>query len=186
MVLVAQGLDTKRSVNPATPTAAVESQPASAAALTQAAPAPSAPEDMKNWQYTSTTDEMTGRSSKIACTTSTNELDFDFPYNGGASGELCFRRKGKSLDAWLKVTKGQFACGIEDCVLKVKFDENPLQSYSAVESTSHTTGMLFFQSQGRLLTSALRGKQLKVQANYFEAGNKVLYFDVSGLDLKQL
>ena len=139
-----------------------------------------------NWSYHTSNDEMTGVQRKTACTTSTNELEFAFPYNGGSEGELCFRRRGKSLDAWVQVTKGQFICGVEDCVLHLKFDNGPIQGFSAVQSKTDETGFLFLEPASRLLTLASRAKQLRLQADYFQEGQKVLYFELSGLDIKQL
>ena len=142
--------------------------------------------DTDHWSYDDSTDEMTGKRNTFACTKSTNELQFSFPYSGGTSGELCFRKKGKSLNAYLRVSSGQFSCGIEDCSLKFKFDDGPIQSFSGAESSTHETGFLFVEPEQRLLNSVLKSKKLKIQADYYQEGRQVLLFDISGLDIKKL
>jgi hypothetical protein len=138
------------------------------------------------WSYDTSADEMTGASNRYACTKSTNELQFSFPYSGGATGRLCFRRKGKSLNAFVQMSSGQFNCGIESCGLKLKFDNGPIQSFSGDESSTHETGFLFIEPEQKLLSATLKAKQLKLQAEFFQEGRKVLNFDVAGLDAKRL
>lgn len=164
----------------ATTTAAAVSSPA----LTQ--PMADAATKRVNWIYSESTDEMTGTVNKTACTESTNELDFSFPYNGGSSGSLCFRRKGKALNAWIRVSKGQFVCGIEDCTLRLKFDEGAIQTYRGLESESQSTGLLFLQPEAKLLKASVGAKKLKLQAIYYQEGQQVLNFDLDGLDIKRI
>jgi hypothetical protein len=129
---------------------------------------------------------MTGVESKIACTTSTNELSFSFPYGGGSSGKLCFRRKGKSLDAWVSISAGQFLCGIESCALRLKFDDGGIKSFGAVESSTHESNILFLESEARLLAFVQKSKKLKLEAQYYQEGSQVLFFDLGGLDRAHL
>jgi len=139
----------------------------------------------QNWIYSSSTDGMTGQISKLACVKSSNELQFSSPYNGGAIGELCFRRKGHSLNAYVDISTGQFNSGIDEAGLKLKFDDGAIQRFSAEEATTHESGFLFISSEPQLLASTLKAKKLKLQAEYFEEGEQVSDFDVSGLDPKR-
>jgi hypothetical protein len=139
-----------------------------------------------NWIYSTHTDEMTNVESKVACTTSLNELAFNFPYGGGSSGKLCFRQKAKSLDAWVSISSGQFLCGIEDCSLKLKFDDGAVQRFHAVESSTHESNMLFIEPETRLLNAVKKAKQLKLQAEYYQEGSQVLTFNLSDLDASKL
>ena len=168
-------VNTKRStVNPITPSLDVKSPVAEKAASAD------------NWSYDSATDQMTGAVRHWACTVSTNELQFSFPYDGGATGTLCFIRKGKTLNATVQVSTGQFNCDIDDCALRFKFDNGAIQSFSAEESTTHETGVLFLNSEQRLLSDVVKAKELKVEAEYFEEGTQVLTFEVTGLNATRL
>ncbi len=48
------------------------------------------------------------------------------------------------------------------------------------------TGFLFIEPEQKLLSATLKAKQLKLQAEFFQEGRKVLNFDVAGLDAKRL
>ncbi len=149
----------------------------------EAAPGETGP---ANWVYMTTKDEMTAQAGVVACTSSTNELQFAFPYDGGSTGKLCFRREGKVLNAWLELTKGQFNCSIETCVLKCKFHDGQIQSFTGEESATHGTGFLFIEPERRLLTATAKARKLKIEEQYYQEGRQVLSFDVAGIDLKRL
>ncbi len=140
------------------------------------------PELHSNWNYSSSKDEMTEQLSSWYCAESTNTVEFDFPYSGGSSAELCLRRKGKKLDSYIKVSKGQFLCSIEGCTVQVKVDEKPISSYSAGESDSGRSDMLFIESASRLQTALSASKQLKLQANFYQAGRRTFTFDTAGYE----
>lgn len=169
------------SAGPATRTPFIAPTPATS---TSSVTTSSKPES--GWEYAASSDEMTGVVSKIACVDSENILFFQSPYDGGAKGTLCFRKKGKQLNAWLRVNTGQFECGFENCTFRLKFDEDPVQTFAAVEPESHDPKMLFIEPESRLLNSILKAKSVKVEAAFFEEGRRVLTFSVAGLDKSQI
>ncbi len=138
----------------------------------------------KNWSYSESKDEMTGEKSASPCSTSTNEHQFSFPYNGGSSGRLCLRNRGKRLDAYVVISSGQFLCGVEDCTLRLRFDDGPVTTFTAVESEDHRSDMFFIEPASRLAFSIKKAKQLKLEGKYYQEGRQVLQFDVAGLDWK--
>jgi hypothetical protein len=182
LLIGCRSYSTTTTTQPATGATAKPSVPAS---TMNTSSAPSATPE-SNWDYRSSEDEMTSVVSKIACVYSSNELSFDAPYDGGSKGSLCLRKKGKQLNAWVSISSGQFQCGIEDCILHLKFDNGSIQSFSAVEPESHESNMLFIEPESRLLVGLMKAKTLKLEATYFEEGRRVLAFEVSGLDKTKL
>ncbi len=180
-VLLASGPPSTGSPSAATPTA---TPPSTSAGAGHDGTVPNREPESENWKYDSSVDEMTGLTSRFACTTSTNKLIFSFPYGGGSTGEMCFRRKGKALNAYIKISSGQFNCGIETCPLKLKFDDGPIQTFYGEESATHETGFLFIDGEQRLLSAVAKAKKLKLQSEYYQEGNQVLNFEVAGLDPK--
>lgn len=129
---------------------------------------------------------MTGKISKWACVSSTNQLQFDFPYHGGSTGELCVRKRADgSRDAWVEVDKGQFICHYDNCTVRVKFDDGAIRSFGMAESSSGNSNILFFNSYGTFTSSLKKAKRVKVEAQYYQRGREVLEFDVAGLKWDQ-
>ena len=142
---------------------------------------PPAPVSASSWKSSDDTDEMTGATTQWMCTVSKNSLDFSFPYNGGATGELCIRKENKSLDVYVTINPGQFMCGFEDCVVKLKFDDSPVATFTAIEANDGRSNTLFIRSEQRVLAKLKKSKRLKLQARYFQEGDRVLDFDTDGL-----
>lgn len=144
-----------------------------------AAPAPA------NWHYDSSFDAMRNKTTYFACVTSTNELEFNFPYNGGASGQLCFRNSPQfGKDAYLMMDKGQFNCSFEGCTVHMKFDDGRILSVGATEASGGNTNTIFLHGYSKLESDMRHSKHLIVEAEYFQEGMQQLQFSVSGFDWK--
>jgi len=63
-----------------------------------------------------------GRARSFAVVTSTNTLNFDFPYTGSQYAHLTIRKTaGQGSAAMVSIERGQFLCGVEDCTVNVRF-----------------------------------------------------------------
>ncbi len=124
---------------------------------------------------------MTGAVIKWACIYSSNQLQFSFPYSGGSTAELCLRDKGGKKDAYVTIDKGQFMCSYDGCAVRVKFDDGPVRTFSADESNSGSSNILFIEGYGTLLASLRKAKHIKLQARFYQEGEMVMQFDTAGL-----
>lgn len=151
-----------------------------AASRAHAAQAPSTP---SSWRYNETRDEMRGKATKFACTTSDNELNFDFPYSGGATAELCLRIDPKfGKDVILSIDKGQFMCSMFECSVSVKFDDGSIQTFSAVDAADGKTNLIFIRNYGRFVASLRKARHLIIEANFFQEGRQQMKFTVGSLE----
>jgi hypothetical protein len=159
---------------------------AGSAAPSSVAPRDTSPGPSSGWEYTSTPDEMRGKATESACIESETELHFAFPYNGGSRGELCFRRSPKFGDAvYLTIQNGQFLCSqFLSCHVRAKFDQNPIWTLPAAEAADGSMNTIFIRAYGKMMRSIKKSKKLIVEANFYQAGEQQLEFDVSGFNWK--
>lgn len=155
--------------------------PAQQAAST---PAPQEPDEPQTrWVYSSEQDEMRDASTDLACLTSTNELRFDFPYQGGSPATICFRQSPQyGFDAWVRIDPGQFTC-LMDCTISVKFDDGAIQSFSAGGASDGSADIIFLRNANRFLNGAKAASRIVVEAEFFQAGRHQMVFEnASGLE----
>jgi hypothetical protein len=134
------------------------------------------------WEYQESTDELTRQRSKSAMVNSTNVLEFEFPYSGKQRGQLTVRTHPRyGQDVIISVTKGQFLCGVESCLINVRFDEGNIQQYAVSEPDDHSTTSLFIQNRAQFLANVRRSKTVRIEAQFFQSGTRVLEFAVDGL-----
>lgn len=142
-------------------------------------------EELKNWQYETSKDEMRGIESKFATTVSTNTVDFDFPYNGGSKLILTLRKRGKEVDVMVAVSKGQILCRIQNCETAFKFDNGLVQSITMSEPESHSSDLLFIaydKTKSKVISQLKNSKKLVIEVPFYQEGKKQFTFDVSGLE----
>lgn len=142
-------------------------------------------EELKNWQYETSKDEMRGIESKFATTVSTNTVDFDFPYNGGSKLILTLRKRGTEVDVMVAVSKGQILCGIQNCETAFKFDNGVVQSITMSEPESHSSDLLFIaydETKSKIISQLKNSKKLVIEVPFYQEGKKQFTFDVSGLE----
>ena len=138
-------------------------------------------EKKSNWVYEQDTDKMSGTIRYFAFTTSTNKIEFEFPYEGGSTFQLIVRNMGKRNEVLLSVSKGQFipSIGLSENV-RIKFDdEKPFYvGYDSPEDGS--TDLIFLNSAQTIINKLKKAKKLMIEAPFFEAGRQIIYFDVDG------
>ena len=167
-------------------------------APTSASPTPSAPDaplvkekvpvaapdrDAK-WIYFSNEDSM-GRKRTFATTVSTNKLEFDFPYHGAQDGRLIIRKEPQSgTNVIIRIERGQFLCQFDGCNVNVRFDDGPIQRFSASGPDDHSTTSLFLGSETTFISRLRRSKKVRIESKFYQAGAKTLEFDVDGFNWK--
>ncbi len=135
-----------------------------------------------NWEYSESVDEMTNEKRFFASCVSTNEIEFEFPYDGGSDFTLTLRNMGKGNEIVLRVSKGQFMPGIlssEYC--RVKFDDGAPVKYTYNSAADGSGDVIFFDNSSKFFTKLKTAKKLMIEAPFFDAGRQIIYFDVEGL-----
>jgi hypothetical protein len=137
---------------------------------------------VENWSYSTKPDQMGRGSIKNASTTSINTVSFGFPYQGDQHGTLLLRnhpRYGK--DIIFIIEKGQFLSGIDGCEVVVRFDENKPVTFRAVGPEDNSTTNIFIKGYSQFVKSLKRSKLVKIEAPFFQEGQRVFEFNVEGL-----
>jgi hypothetical protein len=135
------------------------------------------------WRYSEEEDKMRNQTTRFAALDSDNALSFDFPYNGGSTGELTLRISPKfGKDAVLQVSKGQFLCTFEGCTVHVKFDNQPIVSYSAAEAADGRSDMIFIHNYAGLVQHLKHAKTIMIEAEFYREGWRQLEFSPVGLN----
>lgn len=133
------------------------------------------------WEYSEERDEMRGTVTKYASLESVNELQFDFPYNGGSRGNLVLRKSPKDgLNVMLRMDKGQFAHTSE--YVSVKFDDDPVVRFGAIPPADGSTELLFISPEAKFVTRLHKTNKVIIEATFFQEGRRQLTFDAKGLD----
>ena len=159
--------------NPSEPTATPTAPEPTSATTTQSASG-------SQWNYSTDQDNM-GRARSFAVVTSTNTLNFDFPYTGSQYAHLTIRKTaGQGSAAMVSIERGQFLCGVEDCTVNVRFDEDPLRRFSAVPPSDQSTTVLFLEDAPSFVAKLRRAKTVRIEATFYQEGAQTLEFSVEG------
>jgi len=134
------------------------------------------------WNYENNSDEMGRGNIKHAWVKSKNKVNFDFPYHGPQRATLSLRLHPKyGKDIILNLNKAHFLCGIDGCYMAVRFDEGKVQNFTAHGPSDHSTNTLFLSGYDRFVAEARKAKTVRVETKFYQQGNQVFEFDVSGL-----
>ncbi len=145
------------------------------------------PDPTPVWDYETTKNDLTDVTTKSGCLDSTNHVDFNFPYQGGSTGKLCFRRRsGKSLDGFFEVSKGQFLCSFEGCSVSVRIDDGPVLHYRMVGTNDDRSDVIFFESPAGLVRKLRSGARLRIEARFYQEGDRTFDFSPSTFDAARL
>jgi hypothetical protein len=137
----------------------------------------------KNWEFEEKIDEMDGTKKFYATTFSTNTIDFDFPYQGGSSFSLVLRNKGKGNEVMLIVSKGQFLTSVsDDKEIRIKFDDEKPVTYTVSGTSDYSTTVVFIAPAKKLIDKIKTSKKIKIEAEFYNAGYKIIEFDVANLN----
>lgn len=136
-----------------------------------------ATQPVATWQYSSSTDKMTGVTSYHASTESLNTVSFDFPYAGEQHARLM--ATPDSLILW--VERGQVVCHSysDPCRILVKFDKSEPEYYSWVSSGDDSTTIA--SNDKKLIKRLYAAKKMTVRLEVFHNGFPDFDFNVSDL-----
>lgn len=133
------------------------------------------------WKYKEFEDKMDNSKTYLASVTSTNEINFSSPYDGGSSFYLNVRNDNKQNEVYLKVSKGQFGGSSKTC--RVKFDDNPVVSYDYMGTSDYSSDVIFFKNPKKFIASLKKAKKLMIECAFFQEGARIIEFDdVQGLE----
>lgn len=174
--------ETSTAVAPAPVAAPVPETVGSATPAT--APSEASPVGQQ-WTYSVNEEQMTGGMRKIASVSSTNTVEFGFPYAGSQNGHLTLRtdpRYGK--DVIFRIERGQILCTSYDgCTVQVRFDDEKPTSFSASAAADHSSETVFIDDYARFLAKMRKAKRVRLSLNIYQSGRPVFDFDVSGFDV---
>jgi hypothetical protein len=136
----------------------------------------------ENWNYSEEIDKMDGTKQFFATNTSTNQVEFEFPYDGGSTFDIIVRNINKDNEVLLTVSKGQFITSISGSeTLKIKFDENKPENYSYNSASDASTDVIFLNDSEKFIKNIKKSKKVMIEATFFDAGSKIMEFNVEGL-----
>jgi len=139
-----------------------------------------------SWDYSSHADKMGRGTAQYATLESVNEVDFDFPYNGGSKAIITLRNSPKyGKNVIFQVTKGQILCHLDGCRVNVKVDEGHPVPVDADEAADGSSNVIFLPYSS-LLRDLRRAKTLRIEANFYQEGSRVFEFHPKGLDVNKL
>ncbi|MFD1258944.1 hypothetical protein ACFQ3S_19220 [Mucilaginibacter terrae] len=133
------------------------------------------------WSYEEKVDKMTSEKTRFATIDSDNQLQFEFPYDGGSTATLLIRKNGKSNEVLLSISKGQFNTTSDGASVKVRFDDNKASTFSCSTSSDGSSDLLFINNENKFITKLKKAKKLIIQAEFYEAGLKEMEFSTAGL-----
>lgn len=140
-------------------------------------------EKQSNWNYSEDTDKMEGTKQFFATSTSTNSVDFEFPYDGGSTLNIIIRNLGKENEAMLSISKGLFLTSISESEsFKIKFDGEKASTYYFNSTSDGSSDVVFISNSTKFISKIKKSKKLMLEIPFFDAGNKVFEFNVEGLN----
>lgn len=133
------------------------------------------------WNFTSETDEMTGKANDFATIEGNEMLDFKAPYGGDNKMSFMIRYKGGSNNVMLQISKGQFLTNIDDGrYVRVKFDDLPPIKYEYSNPTDYSTTTIFLENAGGFISHLKKAKKVLVETDIYNEGVVSSHFDVAG------
>lgn len=150
-------------------------------------PSPTATPIGQQWHYSADEDPMGRGTTYVAWVSSSNTVEFSFPYQGAQRATLMLRshpRYGK--DIIFSIEKGQILCrSYKPCNVLVRFDDEQANSYSAVGPDDNSSTHIFLQGYSRFMAKLVKAKRIRISVTVYQQGDPVFDFDISGLSLER-
>ena len=134
------------------------------------------------WEYFDVPDDMGFGTIHIAEIKSNNTVNFDSPYKGEQRATLKLRthpRRGEGVI--FSIEKGQFISGVYGTTVFVRFDDDAPKKFTAVELDDRDPTRLFIQGYKSFVASARKASKIRIEATFYNEGNRVFEFDSAGL-----
>jgi hypothetical protein len=141
----------------------------------------------QKWTYQGSVDAMTSKRKRSAFIESENSVNFGFPYNGPQKATLTLRdHPTYGRDVIISIERGQFLCpSYTECRVRVRFDEAPLERWSAVGPSDNSTTTVFLRGSDRFRQKLRRAKVIRIQVPIYQEGEPMFEFQVGGFDNKR-
>jgi|GEM_PF-1076160 len=141
-----------------------------------------------NWVYSESTDEMRGIDSRFASIDSDNQVQFDFPYDGGSNLRITLRKKtGESPEVMFVVSKGQYSCDTisDNCYASIKFDNKAVENIALASTSDYSSDVLFIKYDtdiNEFIRSLSKAKAVIIELPFYQEGAQQFKFSPSGLN----
>lgn len=130
------------------------------------------------WLYSEDLEKMSGKVTKFATVYSESPLNLKFPYEGEQYLKLNIRKHPKyGNEVYLTIDKGQFQCGVYDCAVSVKFDNNKEFTVQGSRSSDNDSTVLFLKESAKLIKGLLKAKRTLIQVTFHQNGSPVMEFN---------
>lgn len=139
-------------------------------------------EAKNGWSYENEVDEMDGSTTKRAIIESSNEVEFDFPYQGGSTLGICVRKTKKyGNEVLISISNGQFLCNDYNGTnyVTVRFDNNAPVKFLTTEPADYSSDVLFLENSKKFIKLAKNAKTIKIEAPFFDNGSYVFTFNAN-------
>ena len=146
-----------------------------AAPGTAATESPAAAGDGSSWTYSSEKDAVRNATVNYAVITSDNNVQFDFPYNGGSTLRMTIRHDHRGDNVILDISKGQFACSIESCSGEMNID-GVARRLTLDEAADGSANTLFVRGESGIIKSLKSAKKIIIELPFYQSGNKQFTF----------
>ena len=143
--------------------------------------------DAQKWSYSASTDQMTGRTSRMARIGSENTVTFDFPYQGAQHATLVIRNHPSyGRDVLLQIERGQILCpSYDDCTVRVRFDEGSPERWTAAGPSDNSSTVVFLRGSGRFLQRMRNARVVRIAVPVYQEGEPAFEFRVGGFDYQR-
>jgi len=137
---------------------------------------------IQHWVYEHYEDEMGRGTVKTAKTKSTNTIEFSYPYQYPQRTTLVLRahpEEGNTV--YVLIERGQFLCSMEGCTVAVRFDDDDIQTFSALPAADMSSNVIFINEYATFLEHIRQAKRVAIEAAFFQEGKRVMIFNTAGL-----
>ncbi|GEC78152.1 hypothetical protein [Flavobacterium aquatile] len=136
------------------------------------------------WQFSEDVDKMTSKTVNYASIQANEELEFNFPYDGGSVATLTIRKKDGTIDIYLNVSKGQFNSSYDGGSIRIKFDNDSPKTFSFSAASDGSSDIIFINSTKTIISKLKTTKQMIIEVEFYNEGLRQIEFDVDGFEWK--
>lgn len=135
-----------------------------------------------DWLLSTFTDNATGKPYKTASVTSTNSVNFGFPYSGEQRARFTTRSHPRyGHDAFLNIEKGQLLCGsYSNTTVLIRFDNGPANAYECNGAADNSSDVVFIKGMAQIEARMQNAKTMYVTVNVYQEGQPTFVFNVTG------
>jgi hypothetical protein len=131
-----------------------------------------------SWNYDTSTDKMTDAKTYQASLKSIDSLSLDFPYSGANYGKITVRKHPSyGLAVIFSVDKGLFMCGVYDCTILVRFDDEKAVKWAFALPNDGSRDAMFARNPKGFVAKLTKTTRLLISVPMYQEGTQVLEFE---------